>query len=153
MSLSAAPASSISQALRRVERTLATYFFGHRSTTFARLMHLTALNWRRPAKRRLDGLGQRLGAIEDEQTWDPRIQAARYKIVEQRLNRNSILGSAFDKSENVLSAVGVDADRPNQNNVLGHVQAVDLNDEQIQLGEVAGKPGFHVLLRQRHKPA
>jgi hypothetical protein len=47
----------------------------------------------------------------------------------------------------VLLAVCVDADRPDQNDVLGHVQAVDLDHEEIELGEVAGKPGFHALLR------
>jgi hypothetical protein len=52
----------------------------------------------------------------------------------------------------VLLAIALDADRPEQNDVLGHVQTVDLDDEQIKLGEIAREPGPHARLRQRHKP-
>jgi hypothetical protein len=59
----------------------------------------------------------------------------------------------LDQPENVLVALTVDADGADQHNVLGHAQAVDLNDEQVELGDVAGEPFLQSLLRQRHEPA
>jgi hypothetical protein len=53
----------------------------------------------------------------------------------------------------VLVALTVNADGADQHNVLGHVQAVDLNDEQVELGDVAGEPFLQSLLRQHHEPA
>jgi hypothetical protein len=44
-------------------------------------------------------------------------------------------------------AVTVDADGADQHDLLGHVQTVDLNDEQIELGDVAGEPFLQSLLR------
>jgi hypothetical protein len=40
----------------------------------------------------------------------------------------------------VLVALSIDADSADEHDVLGHVQPVDLNDEQIELGNVAAKP-------------
>jgi hypothetical protein len=53
----------------------------------------------------------------------------------------------------MLPAVTVDADRGQQHEVLLDVDAVDLDDQQVQLGQVGRHPFRHALRRQRHEPA
>jgi hypothetical protein len=75
------------------------------------------------------------------------------RLSEQCLGRCSVLGGTLDQPENVLVVLPIDADGADQHDILGHVQAVDLNDEQIELGDVACEPFLQSLPRQRHEPA
>jgi len=103
-------------------------------------VNLTALDRRVPAKGAADRLGQRLGAVDDEQPHHRRVEAAFDQVVEQRLNRGGIFGGSLDQSQRVLLAHGVDADRRHQDQVLLDVQAVDLDRQQIQRRQIACQP-------------
>jgi hypothetical protein len=61
---------------------------------------------------------------------------ARDEIVDQRLHHGGVLGRAFNEPERVLHAVAVDADRCHQHQFAGHVDAVDLHNQQVELGQV-----------------
>ena len=50
----------------------------------------------------------------------------------------------------MLVAVAVDADRRHQD-MVAHMQTVDLDDQQVEPREVRGEPGLHLLARQRHE--
>jgi hypothetical protein len=53
----------------------------------------------------------------------------------------------------MFPAVTVDADGRQQHRVLLDVDAVDLDDQKAQLGQIGGHPFRHLRLRQRHEPA
>ena len=53
----------------------------------------------------------------------------------------------------MLIAVAIDADGGQQHQVLIDVDAVNLDDQQVQIGQVGRHPSFHALRRQRHEPA
>jgi hypothetical protein len=67
-------------------------------------MNLTALDRRMPAKGRADHLAQHLGAVDDEQPADLRVEPAFDQIVDERLHDGGILGRTFDQAERVLIA-------------------------------------------------
>ena len=100
-----------------------------------------------------DRLGQRLGPVDDEQAADRRIEAAPDQVVEQRLRHGSVLASPFNHAEGMLRAVAVDADSSQQHQVVLDVNAIDLDDQQVQPGQVGRHPCLHALGRQRHEPA
>ena len=50
----------------------------------------------------------------------------------------------------MLVAIAIDADRRHQD-MVAHVEPVDLDDQQIKLRKIRGEPGLHLLARQRHK--
>jgi len=84
------------------------------------LVNLAALDRRVPAKGAADRLGQRPGAVDDEQPHHRRVEAALDQVVEQRLNRGGIFGSPLGQPQRVLLARGVDA--RDQDQVLIDVQ-------------------------------
>ena len=117
------------------------------------LVNLTALDRRVPAKGAADRLGQRLGAVDDEQPHHRRVEAALDKVVEQRLNRGGIFGGPLDQPQRVLLARGVDADCRDKDQVLLDVQAVDLDRQQVQRRQIARQPVRQFRARQRHELA
>ena len=70
----------------------------------------------------------------------------RDEVVDQRLRGGGVLGCPFDETEDVLLSVAVDADGADQHDVLSHMQAIDLDDEEIELGQIAVEPSVHTLL-------
>jgi len=90
-------------------------------------------------------------AADDEQAADGGIEAAADQVGEQSLADGSILARSFHDPERVLVAIAVDADRRQHDQVLIDVNAVDLDDQQIQRGKLGGHPCLHRLGRQRHE--
>ena len=82
-----------------------------------------------------------------------RIETALDEIVEERLDRRSVLGGPFDDRERVLVTVAVDADRGDQHQIVADMQAIDLNDEQVELRQVGSHEGGQLFRRQGHEPA
>lgn len=82
------------------------------------LVNLAALDRRVAAERLPDRLGERLGAVDDEEAADCGIEAALDQVVEQRPDRGSVLGGAFDDGQWVLVARRVDPDGAHQDQLL-----------------------------------
>ena len=97
ISFSALSASSSSQAWRSARRTEACSGFGQALHDVAGLVDLAALDRRVAPEGPPDRLGQRLGAIDDEQPADRRIEPALDQVVEQRLDHRRVLGGALDQ--------------------------------------------------------
>ena len=97
-----------------------------------------------------DRFAERLRAIDDEQPRQCRIEPPGEEIVEQGLDDDSVLRRPLDHGQDMLVAVAIDADRRHQD-MVADMQTVDLDDQQVELREVRGEPGLHLLARQRHK--
>jgi len=67
------------------------------------------------------------------------------QIVDESLHDSSILGGAFDQAKRMLIAFSIDSERSHQNQVIVDVQAIDLDDQQVQLRQVRGHPLGHPL--------
>src|SRR5258705_331001 len=119
----------------------------------ASLVNLAPLNQRLAPEAAPDRFRERLRTVDDEQPWHRRIEATRDEIVDQRLHHGGVLGRAFNEPERVLYAVAVDADRCHQHQFTGHVDAVDLHNQQVELGQVRGHPLPHAGGRERYKVA
>ena len=81
------------------------------------------------------------------------VTAAINQIVEQRLHHDGVLRRPFNRPERMLVADTVDADGSHQHQVFLDVDAVNLDDQRVQLGQVRAHPLLHPLRRQRHEPA
>ena len=80
----------------------------------AGLVNLAALDRRVAAESLADRLGERLGAVDDEEAADAGIEAALDQVVEQRLDRGGVLGSVLDDGQLELVARRVDPDGAHQ---------------------------------------
>jgi len=80
-------------------------------------------------------LTQRLGTVDDEQPAELWVEPALDQIVDQRLHHGSILGRPFDQGERMFVAVCIDPERADQHQIVADVQAVDLDHQQVQLGQ------------------
>src|SRR5208337_2205161 len=127
--------------------------FGQPLQNVARLVNLATLDRRIASKRAADRLGQRLRAIDDEQTSHRRIKSTLDEIVDERLHGRRIFGRALDEAERMFVAVRVDADRRDEKHILIHVNAVNLDRQQIEIVEPAFHPRLHARRRQRHEAA
>jgi hypothetical protein len=72
-------------------------------------VNLATLDRRIASKRAADRLGQRLRAIDDEQTSHSWIKSTLDEIVDERLHGRHIFGRALDEAERMFVAVRVDA--------------------------------------------
>ena len=61
-----------------------------------------------------DDFAQRLGAVDDEQPTDRRVEPALDQIVDQRLEHSGIFGRPLDQAERMLIAVAIDAEGGDQ---------------------------------------
>jgi hypothetical protein len=118
----------------------------------ARLVDLAALDGRVTTEGLADRLGQRFRPIDDEQAADFRIQPALDQIVQERLRHGGILRGSLEQTERMFDPVAIDADGGQQRQVFGDVDAVDLDHQQIELGQVRRHPFAHPLRRQRDEP-
>ena len=87
-------------------------------------------------------LDSALGAVDDEQAADRRVEAAPNQVVEQGLHHGSVLRRPLDHAERMFSAVPVDADCGQQHQVFLDVDAVDLDDQQASLDRSAAIHSF-----------
>ena len=117
----------------------------------ATLVDLAALDGGGHTESVADRFAERLRAIDDEQPGHPRIEPPADEIVEQCLDDDRVLRRPLDDGQDMLVAVAIDADRRHQD-MVAHMQTVDLNDQQVELREIRGEPGLHLLARQRHEP-
>src|SRR5262249_29750886 len=118
----------------------------------ARLMDLTTLDRSVRAETAADGFAQHLGALDDEQPADLRVEPARDEIIDQRLDHGGILRRPFDQRQRMLVASGIDAECSHQHQVVNDVQAIDPNDQQLVLREVRSHPLSQALGGQRNEP-
>jgi len=114
---------------------------------------LAALDRRVTAEGVSDRLRQRLGAVDDEQAEEVRIEPAPHQVVEQGLADGGVLRRPLHHRKRMLLALAVDADGRQQDQVLANMNAVDLDDEQIEAGQVGRQPFLHPLGRKGHEPA
>jgi len=126
--------------------------FGQPLGDVAGLVDLAALDGRVPAEGVADRLGQRPRAVDDEQAADGRLEAAADHVVEQRLADGGVLRRPLDHAQGMLVAVAVDTHGGQQDQVILDVDAIDLDDQQVHLGQVGGHPLLHALRRQGHEP-
>ena len=109
----------------------------------ASLVNLAPLNERVASEGPPDRFRERLRSVDDEQPRHRRIEPARDEIVDERLHHGGILGRAFNEPERMLHAFAVDADRRHQHEVAGHVDAVDLHHQEVELRQVRCHPLLH----------
>src|SRR5207247_612587 len=119
----------------------------------ARLVNLTALDRRGTAEGSADRLGQGLGAVNDEQSRHCRVEPALDQIIDQRLDGRGVFGRSLGKAERMLVALRVNTDRCNQDQIFVHVNAIDLDHQQIEAGEIGCHPILHARRRQRYEAA
>ena len=100
-----------------------------------------------------DDFAQRLGAADDEQPADLGIKPALDQIVDERLHDGGVLGCSFDQGERMLMAVCINAEGGDQHEVIADVQPVDLDDQEVQFGQVRRHPLGQSFSRQCHEPA
>ena len=94
-----------------------------------------------------DRLGQGLGAVDDEEPRHRRVEPALDQIIDQRLDGRGVFGRSLGKAERMLVALRVDTDRCNQDRIFVHVNAIDLDHQQIEAGEI----GCHPILHPRRR--
>src|SRR4051812_43630738 len=80
------------------------------------------------------------------------VQPALDQIVQQRLHHGRILRGSLDQAQRMLDPVAIDADGGQQRQVLGDMDAVNLDHQHIQRRQVGRHPFAHPLRRQRHEP-
>ena len=114
-------------------------------------MYLTTLNGRVASKRRPDRLGKSLRAVDDEKARHGGIEAALDEIIDQRLHGRRVFRGALDQPERMLVAVHIDANRRDEGHVLVHVNAVDLDHQQPEIGKIGPHPFLQPRRRQRDK--
>src|SRR5712691_4281479 len=119
----------------------------------ASLVNLAPLNQRLTPEAPPDRFRERLRPVDDEQPRHRRIEPARDEIVDQGLHHGGVLGRAFNEPERMLHAFAVDADRRHQHQLAGHVDAVDLHHQEVELGQVRGHPLLHACGRERDEVA
>src|SRR5215211_1537541 len=71
------------------------------------------------------------------------IEPALDEIVNKRLDRRGILRRTLDQAERMLITLGVDPNRRDQDQILGQMDAVNLDHQQIEAGEIGRHPRLH----------
>src|SRR5262249_56082297 len=87
-----------------------------------------------------DDFAQRLGAVDDEQPADLGIKPPLDQVVDERLDDGGVLGCSFDQGERMFVAVSINAEGSNQHQIVADVQPVDLDDQEVQLGQARRHP-------------
>ena len=87
-----------------------------------------------------DDFAQRLGAVNDEQPADFRVEPALDQIVDQRLHDGGVLCRPFDQAERMLVAFTIDTESGDQHKVVADMQPVNLDDQEVQFGQVRCHP-------------
>src|ERR1700723_2738938 len=103
-------------------------------------MDLAALDRRVASEAAPDRLGERLRAVDDEQTRHRWIEAALDQVVDQCLHHSAVLGSPFHQPERVLEALAIDPERRHQHEMLTDVDPVDLYHHDVEPGQIFDTP-------------
>src|SRR3977135_4017015 len=98
-------------------------------------MDLAALDRRVAPEATPDRLGERLRAVDDEQTRHRRIEAALDQVVDQRLHHSAVLGCPFHQPKRVLEALAIDPERRHQHEMLTDMDTVDLHHHDVDGGQ------------------
>src|SRR5271169_4471613 len=107
------------------------------------LMHLASLNPCSFAESVANRLRQRLATVDHEQLRAVAADASMNQIVQQLATRRRVLRRSFVESKDVLSTLGIDAQR-HQDDMVREAQPVDQNARQLDLPEAALHPPFHL---------
>ena len=83
------------------------------------------------AKGAANDFAQRLGAVDDEQPTDRRVEPALDQIVDQCLDDGGIFGRPLDQAKRMPIAVAIDAEGGDQHQVVANMQAIDLDNQQV----------------------
>jgi hypothetical protein len=103
-------------------------------------MNLAALDRLVGAEGATDDFAQRLSAVDDEQPADLGIKPALDQVVDERLHDGGVLGCSFDQGKWMFVAFSINAEGSDQHQVVADVQPVDLDDQEVQLGQVRRHP-------------
>ena len=118
-----------------------------------KVVNLAVLDRRIAPEGAPDRRRQRLRSVDDEQARHGRIEPPVDEIGDQRSRRRRVFRRALDKAERMLFPRRVDADRRHQQRVVGHVDAVDLDDHEVEMVEPGRHPLPHARRRQRDEAA
>src|SRR5580700_7966913 len=99
-------------------------------------MDLAALDRRVAPEAAPDRLGERLRAVDDEQTRHRWIEAALDQVIDQRLHHGAVLGCPFHQPKRVLEPLAIDPERRHQHEMLTDVDAIDLHHHDVERGQV-----------------
>src|SRR3979490_1925482 len=116
-------------------------------------MDLAALDRRVAPEAAPDRLGERLRAVDDEQTRHRWIEAALDQVVDQRLHHGAVLGCPFHQPERVLEALAIYSERCHQHEMLTDVDAVDLHHHDVEPGQIGAHPFLKVDMWEKTKEA
>src|SRR5260370_14753806 len=100
-----------------------------------------------------DRLGERLRAVDDEQTRHRWIEAPLDQVVDQCLHHSTVLSCPLHQSKRVLDALAIDPERSHQHEMLTDVDAVDLHHHYIEAGQIPTHPFLHARSRQTPRSA
>ena len=67
---------------------------------------------------------------------DPGIKPTLDQVVDERLHDGGVLGCSFDQGERMFVVFSINAEGSDQHQVVADVQPVDLDDQEVQLGQV-----------------
>ena len=99
-----------------------------------------------------DRFAQGLRTVHHEQPADLRIEPPLDQVVQQRLDHGSVFRRPLDNPERVLLPGTVNADGPDHQKLVPHVQPVDLDHQEIEPREVRRHPLHELRLGQRLEP-
>ena len=114
----------------------------------AALVDLASLDLRGIAEGVAHRPAQGLRPVQDEQVGPVRRKPAIDQIVQQRLHGRGTRCRALGHAEDVLVSASVDPDRPDHHHVVGQMQPVHLDRDEIEAGQVRGHPLLEDRLRQ-----
>ena len=127
--------------------------FGQSLHNVAGLVDLTALDRRGSSEGSADCFGQGLRAIDDEEPRHRRVEPALDEIVDECLNGRGIFRCTLGEAERMLVALCIDTECRDQDQIVVHVNAVDLDHQQIEAGEIRRHPLLQACRRQCHETA
>ena len=116
----------------------------------ASLVHLAALDQREATKAVAHGPAQRLGAVNDEQAGDIRLQPALDQVGQQRLDHGGVFRRPQSHCQHVFVAGPVDADRRHQH-IVADMQSIDLDHQQVEPRQVSCQPFLQLRRAQRYE--
>ena len=107
-------------------------WLGETLSHITRLVDLTALDWRVGAERAVNHFAQRLGAVDDEQLADRRVEPALAQIIHQRLHHAGVLGCPSTRPSGCLCSSASMPSAATSTQVVADVQTVNLDDQEVQ---------------------
>ena len=117
----------------------------------ALLVELTPLDRAQRTEDRADGRGEGLRAVDHKEARPVGIQPAIHEVAEQRLHDAAVLGVPFAQTQNLLSALAIDAQR-DEHRVVAQDDPIDQHDRKVAVPERRRQPGGQLRGRQGDIP-